>query len=1073
MNTPLGEGEAGSCRLWAQSSGAFVFALGVLVLAGWTFDVAVLKSVLPGWVTMKANTALAFALSGAALFLLSRKRSPKAGHWAGRMLGAGVALVGLLTLIEYIFRCNLGIDPLLFREAPAAVATYSPGRMALTTAISFLCTGLALAFMDARTRRGGRPAQYLVLPVAGLALLVLVGYLFEPTSFYRFGLFTAMALHTATAFVALSAGVLLARPRHVLASMLSDTGPGGAVARRLLPAALLVPVVLGWLRVQGERAGYFDSQVGVALVACCYIVILVALTLWVVGSVRRTDIERQRVANRDLRAKQEWERTFDAVPDLIAIIDDQRRVTRVNRAMAQHLGATPQQCVGLRCDEAVYGMDHRSEYFPHVLTGAGRTEHADEANMNRPDSDFLVTTTPMSDPQGRFIGAVHVARDISRRNRAEEALRALSLRQEAILAAVPDIIMEVDRHKVYAWANPAGVEFFGEDVIGKEAAFYFEGEQDTDDVVRRLFEGSEQVIYAESWQRRKDGQRRLIAWWRRGLKDENGNVTGALSSGRDITERRQAEAELLRKTALLESQVEASLDGLLVVDSRMQVILTNQRLLNMWQVPQHIREDTNDEALLQYVVGRTKYPREFLDKVNYLYAHDNETSRDEIEFKDGTVMDRYSSPVIDRNGRSFGRIWTFRDITERKRAETALQESEERYRSLVEMSPDAILVERNGTYVYSNAAGAKLLGASAASELIGRQAMDFIPVEDRELVTREMRRLEEGDAPVSSAEQPHVRLDGKLVLTELSALNMTYEGKPAVQVTLRDIMKRQELQRQFLQAQKLEAIGRLAAGIAHEINTPTQYIGDNVRFLQRSLPDLAGLLRKVEARLADGGITSEEQAGLLDAFRKADADYLTGEIPKAIDQSIEGIAHVARIVGALKEFSHPSTREKELVDLNRALDNVIIMSRNGWKYVAEVVTHFDPDLPAVPCLPGELNQSLLNILVNASQAVEDAVGKDAGRKGTITVTTRSDDGWVEVRIADTGPGIPESIRNSVFDPFFTTKEVGRGTGQGLSIARSVVVEKHGGTLTFESEVGKGTTFIIRLPVTEPAKKETP
>ena len=299
----------GSCRPWAQSLAAGVFALGLLVLAGWTFDVAQLKSVLPGWVTMKANTALAFMLSGASLFLLScvgrakpesESRQVLRIRWLGRMLGAGAALIGLLTLGEYVFGWNLRIDQLLFREAAFAIATFSPGRMALATAISFSCTGLALVFMDIQTRRGRRPAQYLMLPVVCLALLALIGDLFGHTSFYRFGAFTVMALHTSVIFLVLSAGVFLARPEHILASMLSDRGPAGVVARRLLPAATLFPIVLGWLRVHGERAGYFETQVGVALVACCYILILFALTAWVVGSVRRTDIERRRTFPRNL-----------------------------------------------------------------------------------------------------------------------------------------------------------------------------------------------------------------------------------------------------------------------------------------------------------------------------------------------------------------------------------------------------------------------------------------------------------------------------------------------------------------------------------------------------------------------------------------------------------------------------------------------------------------------------------------------------------------------------------------------------------------------------------------------------
>jgi signal transduction histidine kinase len=193
-------------------------------------------------------------------------------------------------------------------------------------------------------------------------------------------------------------------------------------------------------------------------------------------------------------------------------------------------------------------------------------------------------------------------------------------------------------------------------------------------------------------------------------------------------------------------------------------------------------------------------------------------------------------------------------------------------------------------------------------------------------------------------------------------------------------------------------------------------------------------------------------------------EYLLAEIPKAISQSADGIDRVATIVRAMKEFAHPGSAEKAAVNLNKAIESTVTVARNEWKYVADLHTTLDPTLPPVPCLVGEFNQVVLNMIVNATHAIADAV-KGTGGKGTITIGTRRAGDFVEVCIADTGMGIPESIRHRIFDPFFTTKEVGKGTGQGLAIARSVVVDKHGGTIAVESQVGTGTTFIIRLPLT--------
>lgn len=277
------------------------------------------------------------------------------------------------------------------------------------------------------------------------------------------------------------------------------------------------------------------------------------------------------------------------------------------------------------------------------------------------------------------------------------------------------------------------------------------------------------------------------------------------------------------------------------------------------------------------------------------------------------------------------------------------------------------------------------------------------------------------------------------------------------------------MKRKLAQAQKLEAAGRLAAGIAHEINTPTQYVGDNTRFLQEAFAALDRLLRKCDQLLQaakDDTVTDQLIAEVEAAVRQSEVDYLTREIPRAIQQSLEGIQQVASIARAVKEFSYPGLDRKQPVDLNETIKSTLAVSRNEWKYVAEVVTDFDPDLPRVDCLPGEFNQAILNVIVNAAQAIANGVGDSLQRKGTITVRTRLDGDWAEIRISDTGCGIPEEIRSKVFDHFFTTKQVGKGTGQGLTIAYAIVVKKHGGTITFESESGKGTTFIIRLPITD-------
>jgi PAS domain S-box-containing protein len=282
-------------------------------------------------------------------------------------------------------------------------------------------------------------------------------------------------------------------------------------------------------------------------------------------------------------------------------------------------------------------------------------------------------------------------------------------------------------------------------------------------------------------------------------------------------------------------------------------------------------------------------------------------------------------------------------------------------------------------------------------------------------------------------------------------------------VVKRDISEKLDMEQQLLRGQKLEAVGQLAAGIAHEINTPIQFVSDNIRFLKDSFGDIAGLINALNAMdnaAADGRISATD---LHKALQDADTDYLLAEIPKAVDQSLDGVGRVARIVRAMKDFSHPAT-ERTPLDINRAIASTATVASNEWKYVAQLQTDFDPDLPQVPVMPGDFNQVILNMIVNAAHAIGDVVGDGANGRGTITLSTRRVDRWAEIRIADTGCGMTPEIAARIFDPFFTTKAVGKGTGQGLSITHNVVVDKHAGTIRVESTPGVGTTFIIRLPL---------
>jgi PAS domain S-box-containing protein len=419
-----------------------------------------------------------------------------------------------------------------------------------------------------------------------------------------------------------------------------------------------------------------------------------------------------------------------------------------------------------------------------------------------------------------------------------------------------------------------------------------------------------------------------------------------------------------------------------------------------------------------------------------------------------------------------------RELTERKTMEKALRGSEERYRAITECARDAIITsDCNGNIRFWNTAAEKIFGY-AADEVLGRNLLDVIvPPQYHEAKRNGMAgfaRTGHGAAIGKTLELTALRKDGTEFPIENSVSAYRDEEGFVGVALIRDITERKWAEGELAKAQKLESIGHLAAGIAHEINTPTQYIGDNTHFLQEGFEDihkLLGTFQRLLRAAKDDTVTDDLIAEVEAAVREADIDFLADEIPKAIEQSLDGVARVAGIVRAMKEFSHPGSDLKQAMDLNRAIETTLTVSRNEWKYVAELVTDFDPNLPPVPCLSGDLNQVVLNLVVNAAQAIGEVVGDGSDGKGTITVRTRLDGDWAEIRVEDTGTGIPEEIRSKVFDHFFTTKEVGKGSGQGLTIAHSIIVRKHGGTIRFETETGRGTTFIIRLPITDQPRSE--
>lgn len=432
--------------------------------------------------------------------------------------------------------------------------------------------------------------------------------------------------------------------------------------------------------------------------------------------------------------------------------------------------------------------------------------------------------------------------------------------------------------------------------------------------------------------------------------------------------------------------------------------------------------------------------------------------------KDGrdVVLDMVAWP-LGEGGEVTGYQAIARDITDSFRMEQTLRRASAETASILDALPSVLVaIGRDWRVRLWNRAAEETFGLTRDAVQNSTVPLEQLFHNSAEVVRAAIAKALEGEPPARLPDVRFVRPTGQMGVLGITVAPFRGNGAVSGAVLIAaDVTHRRLLERELARAQKLEAIGQLAAGIAHEINTPTQFVGDNVRFLGEAIEAFAALAQAAR-RLAEG-IGEDAAADLLKLWQERDIDFLLEEAPQAVAQALDGVARVARIVRAVRDFAHPGSEEKALTDLNKAIESTVTVARNEWKYHAEVELDLQPDLPLVPVIPSDFNQVILNLVVNAAHAVAEKA-KATGEKGRIRISTRVSGDEAVIEVSDTGCGIPEEIRDRIFDPFFTTKPPGRGTGQGLAICHAAVVERHRGSITFTSEVGKGTTFVVRLPL---------
>jgi two-component system cell cycle sensor histidine kinase/response regulator CckA len=506
---------------------------------------------------------------------------------------------------------------------------------------------------------------------------------------------------------------------------------------------------------------------------------------------------------------------------------------------------------------------------------------------------------------------------------------------------------------------------------------------------------------------------------------------------RDITIRKRTEEELQWKTALLEAQVHSSLDGILVVDDHGKILVQNQRLTELWKIAAHGSDPEDDAVQMKLLAAQTQQPREFEERVAYLDSHPNELSRDEIQLTDGSVLDRYSSPVRDQSGKHYGRIWTFRDVTERKRSE----ESHARLAMAVEQSVETVVItDTHASILYANPAFERTTGYKLA-EVLGRNARILKSGNHGEEFYRVMwETLMRGET--WSGHFVNRRKDNSLYEEEATISPIRDESGVIVNYVAvkRDVTREKELEAQFLQSQRMDSIGKLAGGVAHDFNNILSVI-----LMQ------CALSRTVE------NTPAEVREGL-------------AEIATAAERA-------ATLTRQLLLFSRKQVMQSRQLDLNEVVASLASMLRRVLREDVSLELRLHPTPLMTYADAGMLDQVLMNLTINARDAMPGG-GRlvietaerfvDAGQDHQSLAAPPGQ--WVWLGVSDTGNGIAPEILPHIFEPFFTTKDVGQGTGLGLATVFGVV-KQHKGWIKVHSELGQGTTFRVFLrPATGPARE---
>ncbi len=791
------------------------------------------------------------------------------------------------------------------------------------------------------------------------------------------------------------------------------------------------------------------------------------------------NVTHQRLAEQAIRASEEKLRTIsESALDAVVMIDSAGRVVHWNAAAERTFGYARTEALG-RDVHALLTPEGLQPQAARGLAEFSRTGRGAavgkvlELTARRKDGSELpveiaVSPIPADQADGGW-QAVAIVRDITERKRAEEALRVSEERFRALVDNVKIGITLIDPQMRVRFVNRQIKEWFPHlDFAGLPWCYRVFNDPPRDSVctpcptAQALRDGQVHDAIRDTPMGDETRHYRIVST---ALHDSQGTTIGAIEMVDDVTDQKRMERELRQRSWELGERLK-ELNCLFGVSKLLEehgtsvpdILRGAARLIPAgWQYP--------EITCARFVLGGVAYATDNFEETPWKLAAailvgDRLAGALEVCYREerppadeGPFL-REERKLVDSLAERIGKI------IERIDAEREVRSLKQRIEFVLGATKTGLeIVDEEHNLRYVDPETCRRYGDPA-----GRKCYEYFRARSEPCQACAMSQAREtGKVAVSESTMP--REENRPV--QLTSIPFRGDdGRPLYATVFVDLSDRKRMEAELAQAQKLESIGRLAAGIAHEINTPTQYVADNTRFLGESFATLERLLAKyallLEGSQAGADVTAQVEA-IREAEREADLEFLHQEVPRAIQQSVQGLEQVASIVRAMKEFSHPGGVQKQAIDLNAAVRNALTVCRNEWKYVAEVKTDLDPALGAVTCHLGDISQAILNLMINAAQAIAEANAAEPDRKGTITITTRRDGDWAEIRVDDNGVGISAENRDKVFDPFFTTKQVGKGTGQGLAIVHSVVVERHGGRIRVESEPGRGAAFILRLP----------